>query len=57
MAYERARSSVLVVAVCHAALNMASVTDGTADVAAATSAAVIACAILVLRADRRIRVA
>ena len=51
--YEHARGSLLVVALFHAALNMASATEATADVAAAASAVVIAWAVLILRADRR----
>jgi membrane protease YdiL (CAAX protease family) len=51
--YERSGGSVLVVALWHAALNMASATEGTEDVAAATTAVVIVWAVLILRAERR----
>jgi membrane protease YdiL (CAAX protease family) len=51
--YERTRGSVLVVALWHAALNMASATEGTEDVAAAATAVVIVWAVLILRAERR----
>ena len=51
--YDHARCSILVVALCHTTLNMASATDGTKDVAAAASVAVIVWAVLILRAERR----
>ena len=51
--YERTRASVLVVALWHSALNMASATEGTEDVAAAATVAVIVWAVLILRAERR----
>jgi uncharacterized protein len=55
--YERS-GSVLVVALAHTAVNMASGTQGGEGVvAAAVSAAVIAAAVLVLRADHRKRAA
>ena len=44
---------MLVVALWHAALNMASATEGTEDVAAAASAVVIVWAVLILRVERR----
>jgi hypothetical protein len=53
--YEHARSSLFLVAVWHAVLNMASATRGTEDVAAAASVAVIAWAVLILRAEHRSR--
>lgn len=50
---DRARSSVLVVALFHASLNMASATDGTAGLPAAlASGAVIAAAVVLLRHHR-----
>jgi membrane protease YdiL (CAAX protease family) len=51
--YERARSSIFVVALFHASINIASATVGTAAVAPATSIAVVALAVLILRADAR----
>lgn len=51
--YERARSSIFVVALFHASINMASATVGTAAVAPAASIAVVALAVLILRADTR----
>jgi membrane protease YdiL (CAAX protease family) len=51
--YERTGGSVLVVALWHASLNMASATDGTEDVAAAATVAAIFWAVLILRAERR----
>ena len=53
--YDHARSSLFLVAVWHAVLNMASATKGTEAVAAAASVAVIAWAVLVLRAEHRSR--
>jgi membrane protease YdiL (CAAX protease family) len=54
--YERS-GSLLVVALAHTAINMASGTRGGEGlVAAAVSAAVIAAAVIVLRVDRRERV-
>lgn len=50
--YEHARSSLLIVALFHTSLNMASATDGIAGLpAAATSAAVIAAAVVIVRHD------
>lgn len=51
--YERAGCSILIVALFHASLNMASATDGTAGLpAAVTTAAVIFAAVAILRRDR-----
>jgi membrane protease YdiL (CAAX protease family) len=48
--YERARCSILIVALFHASLNMASATDGTAGLpAAVVTAAVIFAAVAILR--------
>jgi membrane protease YdiL (CAAX protease family) len=51
--FEHAHGSVLVVALFHATLNMASATEATEDVAPAASAVVIAWAVLILRAEQR----
>ncbi|HZD70354.1 MAG TPA: nitroreductase family deazaflavin-dependent oxidoreductase [Actinomycetes bacterium] len=56
--YERARSSVLVVALFHALLNMASATEGTEGIpAGVVSALVIIWAIVIVRSDGRRRTA